>query len=259
MSGPRFTATPPSVAPYASITSRPKRREKLATTSGEPFVAERDAQRVVGVVGVLGLREQVRERLARVVEVGRAVVADVGEPPRRGEPPAEPDRARRDDRRRPTDLHRVRVEQRHAHVADVVGAEVHDHRHALAGHEQPALRADDRLRRVGRARREDQRPDRVDVGLDPGIGRVRVRGERVGERRAERRRAGRPASAKRPDDRTGGSRSAIGCEQRLVPRLGDHEPAVACSTSRRRCSSRRVWLRPTTAAPISAAPPNAKR
>ena len=50
---------------------------------GRSFVAERDPQRVVGVVGPLGLREQVRERLAGVVEVGRAVAADVGQPARR--------------------------------------------------------------------------------------------------------------------------------------------------------------------------------
>ena len=50
---------------------------------GRALVAERDAQRVVGVVGLLGLREEVRERLARVVEVGRAVAADVGQPARR--------------------------------------------------------------------------------------------------------------------------------------------------------------------------------
>ncbi len=45
---------------------------------GRAFVAERHPQRVVGVVRVLGLREEVAERLARVVEVGRAVVAHVG-------------------------------------------------------------------------------------------------------------------------------------------------------------------------------------
>ena len=41
---------------------------------GRTLVAERDAQRVVGVVGALGLREEIRERLAGVVGVRRAVV-----------------------------------------------------------------------------------------------------------------------------------------------------------------------------------------
>ena len=36
MSAWRFTATPPSVAPYASMTSSPKRRAKPSTTSGDP-------------------------------------------------------------------------------------------------------------------------------------------------------------------------------------------------------------------------------
>ena len=49
-------------------------------------------------------------------------------------------------------------------------------------------------------------------------------------------------------------------EQRFVARLGEHQAAVGvAATSRSRCSSRRVWLRPTIAPPMSAAPPNAKR
>ncbi len=203
-----------------------------AETAGEarhdlrrPLVPERDAQRVVGIVGALGLREQVGERLARVVEVGRAVPAHVGEPPRRGEAATERDRTRRDDRRRPSHLHRVRVEQRHAHVADVVGAEIHEHRHALAGHQQPALRADDGLRRVGRARGEDERPDGVDVGLDPRVGRPGVRREGEGERRAE---GGRGIVGIGEPRRGQHRRQAVGdrLEERCVPRLGDDQPAV---------------------------------
>ena len=226
MSTSRLTATPPSVAPYASITSTPKRREKLSTTSGEPSLPNATRNVLSASSALLGLREEVRERLAGVVEVGRSVAANVAEPPRRREAAAEADRARRHERRRPPDLHRVRVEQRHAHVADVVGAEVHDHRHALAGDEQAPLRADHGLRRVRRARREDQRPDRVDVGLEA---RDRLRRRAAASASCERRRrAGRRIAGVGEPGRREDRWQPVGDrrEQRLVARLGEHEPAV---------------------------------
>jgi hypothetical protein len=117
------------------------------------------------------------------------------------------------------------MEQRHADVADVVGVEVHDHRHALAGHEQAPLRADHGLRRVGRPRGEDQGPDRVDIGLEPGVAGVGVGRERVGERGAERR--GRVAGIGEAARRQHGRQPARDRgEQVLVAGLGDHEPAV---------------------------------
>ena len=123
-------------------------------------------------------------------------------------------------------------------------------RHAVAGDEQPALRADHGLRRRRRARREDQRPDRVDVGLEAGVV-GRHRRERVVERRAERRRRI-VGSANRLDTSTGGSSPAIGASSASWRGSVITSPQSVCSMSRSRCSPRRVWLRPTTAAPASA-------
>ena len=78
--------------------------------------------------------------------------------------------------------------------------------------------------RVGGARREDERPDRVDVGLDARVV-VADTVERVGERRAERRfRIGGIGEAGRVEDRRqlGGDRR----EQRFVAGLGEHEAAM---------------------------------
>ena len=130
------------------------------------------------------------------------------------------------------DLHRVRVEQRHADVADVVGAEVHDHAHPVAGDEQPPLRADHRLGRVRRPAREDQRPGRVDVGLEARVGRSPTRGERAG-------------SSESPTTSTGGSsvarstRAGRRCRGSVMT-----SPQSVCCTSRSRCSPRRVWFEP---------------
>ena len=62
-----------------------------------------------------------------------------------------------------------------------------------------------------------------------------------------------------PTTSTGGSSSRIDarrsrCRDSVITR-----PQSVWSTSRRRCSPRRVWFSPTTAPPISAAPPNANR
>ena len=88
-SASRSTATPPSVAPNASMTSTPKRRDERFDDLRRALVAERDPQRVVGVVGQLRRREEVRQRLAGVVEIRRAVAADVGQPPGGAEPAAQ--------------------------------------------------------------------------------------------------------------------------------------------------------------------------
>ena len=125
------------------------------------------------------------------------------------------------------------MEQRHADVAHVVGAEVHDHAHAVAGDEQPALRADDGLGRVRGPAGEDQRPDRVDRRLEAGIGRRRT--PRARPRGVE------------PTSSTGGSRSAIGASSARCPGSVMTRPQWVCSMSRSRCSPRRVWLRPTIA------------
>ena len=118
------------------------------------------------------------------------------------------------------------MEQRHAHVADVVRAEIHDDPHAVPGHEETALRADHGLGRVGRARREDEAPQRVGPGLDPGV-RECDAVERVVEVGTEL--GGRPArvsGAGRRADEDLGETLRDRLEQRQVPGLGDDEVAV---------------------------------
>ena len=58
---------------------------------GTALVPVGDAQRVVGVIGAFGRGQYVGERLAGVVEVGRAVATYVGQPARRGEPAGQSD------------------------------------------------------------------------------------------------------------------------------------------------------------------------
>ncbi len=71
---------------------------------GRTLVAKGDPQRIVGVVRMFGLREKVRERLARVVEVRGAIVADVSEPARtrRSDGPGRPHTASRSKAPSPT-------------------------------------------------------------------------------------------------------------------------------------------------------------
>ena len=104
------------------------------------------------------------------------------------------------------------MEQRHGHVADVVGAHSQDDPHARAGHEDAPLRADDRLGRVRRARGEDQGPRARGVGFDAGVV-VGAPGERVVERAAQHQQLA-PAEINT-------------VEQLEVVRLGDHEADVA--------------------------------
>ncbi|MCZ7525425.1 MAG: hypothetical protein M5U14_02970 [Acidimicrobiia bacterium] len=133
-----------------------------------------------------------------------------------------------DERRRPTDLHRVRVEQRHADVPDVARPEVHDDAHPVARDEQAPLGADHRLGGVGRTRGEDEGPGRVDVGLDARVG-ARHRPEVVLEAAAERHRGvARLGRRGGHEQVAGGDREPVGDrgQQALVAGLGDHEPAV---------------------------------
>ena len=62
------------------------------------------------------------------------------------------------------------MEQRHAHVADVIRGYSEHHPHPVAGDQQTPLGADDGLRGIGGATGEDEGPGRVDI---------RVRRERL--------------------------------------------------------------------------------
>ena len=113
----------------------------------------------------------------------------VRQPPGRREPPGEPHRGADDDRGRPTHHHRIGVEQRHRHVADVVGRWVRPRGSwaqvlnpavtmratSRARDQDPALRADHRLGCGRRAAGEDERPGPVESGLGVGVGVVDVR------------------------------------------------------------------------------------
>ena len=55
MSSERLTATPPSVAPKASITSTPKRREKSSTTWGEPSLPKAMRRELSASSGAAGV------------------------------------------------------------------------------------------------------------------------------------------------------------------------------------------------------------
>ena len=130
------------------------------------LVAERDAQRVVGVVGLLGRGQDVGQRLADVVHVRRAVVPDVVEEPGRREP-------RRHDRRaaarrdRPAGDDRVGVEQRHRDVADVVAGEREPVDQVGAREQREDVRDLDGLGLAAGARGEDhhERVHRADLGV----------------------------------------------------------------------------------------------
>ncbi len=120
------------------------------------------------------------------------------------------------------------MEERHAHVAAVIGSEPHDHPHTVAGHHEPALAADDGLRRGRRARREDQTPDRVGIRLAAAIAGAHG-GERVVERGPERGRAlVRVSEACAHEQGIGGDRQLVSDrpEQSEVPRFGHDETHV---------------------------------
>ena len=123
-----------------------------------PLVAERPDERVVGVVRPLRRGQDVRQRLADVVEVRHAEPADVRQEAGRREPPVGRQRGRRPGRQRraPSSHQRVRVEQRHRQVADVVRSQLVHLGDDPPDASQPSLRAPARLRRPRRARREQQ-------------------------------------------------------------------------------------------------------
>ena len=183
---------------------------------GRGLVAEREVQRVVGVVRTLGCREDVREGLADVVEERDAVLAHVVQPAACREPaPQHRGRARRHDVREAGDR-RVRVEQRHDRVADVVRGEPEVRRERRAPAAQPALAHHHGLRRAGGARREDQHEPvgRRDRDLRQGGARVRARSRRS-TRGSRRRRTGRAARPRPrpPTARDGCARSTGRCSR----------------------------------------------
>ena len=108
------------------------------------------------------------------------------------------------------------MEQRHRGVGDVVGAQVEGLHHRARDPLEPAVRADHRLGRAARARREDQREARAVV--DP-----RLRGQHgVGERRERgvvRRVVG-------DEDAPVGRTEVETVEQVEMTALGDHELAL---------------------------------
>ena len=140
-------------------------REALDVEVGG-LVAEHPGERVVGVVGLLGRREDVRQRLAHVVEVRDAVLAHVGEEARRREPSAQHTGCTHHEPRREPGDDRVGVEQRHHLVHHVVGHEVLHLTELAARRRGPALRQDARLRRAARPRREQQEVDALGVDVD---------------------------------------------------------------------------------------------
>ena len=124
------------------------------------LVAERQAQRVVGVVRPLRRGQDVGQRLADVVDVRRPEVPHVVEEPARREPLAERERGAGGQCEAVARHHGVGVEQRHRDVADVVGGDPehvgeHESRepHLLVGHPH-------RLRLAARPRGEDQHEQR---------------------------------------------------------------------------------------------------
>ncbi len=207
-------------------------------------------KRVVGVVGALGCREDVGDRLADVAELRRAEPPDVVEEGRRAE--AGPHRnGRTDHDRGPPQRHeRVAVEQRHRAVTDVVRRVAVPGRRHPRDVGQPALGAADGLRHAGRPGREDQQVQGLLVDVARSL-----------HQRLRRRTARRTPS---PTPRSAPSRSRGPCRRPLrgpvpaaVPR--PRRPSRSSSsrstrTSAASASPRRVGLIPTIAAPASAAP-----
>ncbi len=127
------------------------------------LVAEREPQRVVGIVGLLGGGEHVGERLAHVVHVRRAVAAYVGDEPARGELLRQRHAAAGRECGTPSRHHRVGVEQRHRDVEDVVGPEP-EALEQVGAREGDLLVGDPHgLGVAARARGEDQHEQRVGI------------------------------------------------------------------------------------------------
>ena len=101
------------------------------------LVAERDAQRVVVVIGLLGRGQHVGQRFADVVHVGGPVPAQIGKQPRCRERRGDHGRAGA-HRHAPAGEQRVGVKQRHRQIADVGGVDLEplDQRHAGKQHDQ---------------------------------------------------------------------------------------------------------------------------
>jgi hypothetical protein len=170
------------------------------------LVAERDLQRIIGVVGALGRGEDVGERLADVVEERDAVLPHVRQEARRREASAQRHRRAAVHGRSPAGHQLVRVEQRHRLVADVAAADAAVRADVPRDPGEALLGADRRLRLAGGAGGEDQQ-----------IGRARIeRGVRVGCAGEGRERL---APARRIDDER-----ALGGDAGVEPR---EEPRVA--------------------------------
>ncbi len=148
------------------------------------LVAEGDAQRVVGIVVAFRGGQDVGERLADVVHVGRAVVSDIIEEVARREP-GRHDRGAGNHRGCPPGDDRVGVEQGHGHVAGVPlgqGEALRQVEAGEGGHQVGNLHC---LRVAARAGREDhhERVHRGDLpmghefaGLLDELGPLRRRG-----------------------------------------------------------------------------------
>ena len=129
--------------------------------AGRRLVADRQPERVVGVVGLLGRRQDVVEDLAGVGEHGRPEAADVGKRPRRREPAAGGDRDAGGERRCPPGEERARVEERQRRVDHVTGRRGRRSPRRVRRSAEPALRAAHRLGQPGRAGREDEEEEVV--------------------------------------------------------------------------------------------------
>ena len=82
------------------------------------LVAERNAKRIVGVVGTLRSRQNVGQRLADVIHIRRTVTAQIIEQSR-GRERRRCHRRPRRQRHRPTGHQRIGVKQRHRQIADI--------------------------------------------------------------------------------------------------------------------------------------------
>ncbi len=164
----RSSAMAPSVEPKTSMMRTPKRPAAASTTWGDPSLPKATRQGVVGVVRPRRGGQQVRQKLAGVVEPGGSVVPHVGKEPRRAEATGQGERGTGHQRRSEAGHQRVGVEEGHGCIADVVPSELEHHGHPVARGQQSALCAAHRLGRGRRSGSEEQHPERVDVGIGAG-------------------------------------------------------------------------------------------
>ena len=201
-----------SVDPKPSTTRHPKRSRERSDVAVAGLVAERQPQRVVGVVGPGGRGQDVGERLADVVHVRRAVAAYVGEEAARREPLRQRDATAAAPAPVPSRHHGVGVEQRHRRVEHVIGAEPEPLDQVGAGEGDLLVGDPHRLRVAARAGGEDQHEQRAGLG---GSLRCEVRG-RID--------ALLPRRVVAPLEAYAGQVDAL--EQRQQPRVGDDHLAV---------------------------------